>query len=289
MFPSIYEQLADAFRLRAALVPYLYTLAHEAGSTGLAPARPMYYSWPAADGAYAATHQHMLGDSVLAAALSVISWAGNGGAADNTTSRAVWLPPGAWAAWDGAQLDGGARGALVTARAAFNATPLFVPAGTLLPLAAPGGASATSPDLVWVYFAAGAGAGGAPARARVWEDGGADEGDAGAVTAAEVRVTGATMTLALAPAARAAPGAYPALPAARGVEMQLRGQPRGAPASVTVDGAPLGPLPAGAPVGAVGWRVVALAEHSLTAPVGALRVCAGRLSTGEMHEVVVAY
>jgi len=36
-------------------------------------------------------------------------------------------------------------------------------------------------------------------------------------------------------------------------------------------------------------RVVALAEHSLTAPVGALRVCAGRLSTGEMHEVVVAY
>ncbi len=52
----------EFMRLRASLVPYLYTLAREAYDTGLPLVRAMYLGWPLQRNAYRFDRQYMLGD-----------------------------------------------------------------------------------------------------------------------------------------------------------------------------------------------------------------------------------
>lgn len=245
----------------------------------------MYYAWPALDAAYNATRQFMFGDNVLSAPISTVEWAGNGGSPTNETSRGVWLPPGAWAAWDGYAVFAGPT--TVAVHCAFNATPLFVRGGALLPLAtrdAAGDSSGTaSPPLAWVLFPGGSS--GAPAEAHVWEDDGVSTADAAgsATTAARATIMGAVTTLAI----DATIGTYRGLPAARAHELQVRGWLAGRPRSVTVDGRALQERAYDAPVGTPGFFIVPAAAHSLVAPVGSLRVVAGVLSSAAAHKVVV--
>ncbi|MEM1412086.1 MAG: TIM-barrel domain-containing protein [Pseudomonadota bacterium] len=71
-------------RLRYELMPYLYSVAHEAAETGLPMTRPMLLEHPDVDEAWAHDLQYFFGPNLLVAP-SVLG-----------VDPAVWLPPGDW-------------------------------------------------------------------------------------------------------------------------------------------------------------------------------------------------
>lgn len=77
----------EFLRLRASLVPYLYTLAREAYDTGLPLVRAMYLGWPRLAGAYRFDRQYMLGDELLVAPVA---------RPGDPARKRVWFPPGRW-------------------------------------------------------------------------------------------------------------------------------------------------------------------------------------------------
>ncbi|WP_329172457.1 ricin-type beta-trefoil lectin domain protein [Streptomyces sp. NBC_01477] len=80
----------QALRLRESLVPYTYTLARQANTTGVPVVRPMYLDYPAQEAAYHAQGQYLYGDDVLVAPVTTPNdTSGNG-------SASVWIPPGTW-------------------------------------------------------------------------------------------------------------------------------------------------------------------------------------------------
>lgn len=281
LFPSVYEFLADTLRLRAALVPYIYSSAHAHASAGVPIVRPMYWTSPDSDDAYAHSRQYFFGDDIVAAPISTVYWSGNGGAADNTTEKDVWLPPGAWASWDGTMVYQGP--AVVTAVSTFNSTPLFVRGGALLPLAGCDSSAVTSPAIAWVLFPGGSV--GASVNASLWEDDGASPIAGGATTSALATPgVGGGVVLLL----NAVQGSYPNIPDSRPHEFQSRSWPLGTlPTSVTIDGMLLAQRAPDAPATTPGWFVVPASAHSLLAPVGSLRVITAPLSMAEGHTLVV--
>ncbi|MFI1096402.1 ricin-type beta-trefoil lectin domain protein [Streptomyces sp. NPDC020917] len=80
----------QALRLRESLVPYTYTLARQANTTGVPIVRPLYLDYPAQDAAYSAPGEYLYGDDVLVAPITTPNdSSGNG-------SASVWVPPGTW-------------------------------------------------------------------------------------------------------------------------------------------------------------------------------------------------
>jgi hypothetical protein len=80
----------QALRLRESLVPYTYTLARQANTTGVPIVRPLYLDYPAQDAAYTAKNEYLYGDDVLVAPITTPDdSSGNG-------STSVWVPPGTW-------------------------------------------------------------------------------------------------------------------------------------------------------------------------------------------------
>lgn len=281
LFPSVFAYLADTLHLRAALVPYIYSAAHKYASAGVPIVRPMYWASPNSDDAYSYTRQYLFGDDIVAAPISTVEWSGNGGAADNTTAKEVWLPPGAWASWDGSMIYQGP--AVVSAVSAFNSTPLFVRGGALLPLAGRDSSAATSPAIAWVLFPGGSA--GASVNASLWEDDGVSPIAGGATTSA-LATPGAAGGVVL--LLSAVDGSYPNIPASRSHEFQSRSWPLGTlPTSVSIDGALLPQRAPDAPASTPGWFLVPASAHSLLAPVGALRVITAPLSMAEAHTLVV--
>ncbi len=110
-FPEPFRGMIDELiRFRYRLLPYLYTLAHEASRAGQPLVRPL--SWPTGRGPWC-DDAYLLGDALLVAP---VSEEGAGG-------RAVPLPEGRWYHWR--PLDGagdGATRARARARAAANGT-----------------------------------------------------------------------------------------------------------------------------------------------------------------------
>ena len=67
-YPEPYSDLMrDAFLLRYALQPYIYTEARRTYDTGVAFLHPLYYDSPEAPEAYDAKNEYMFGDNVLVA------------------------------------------------------------------------------------------------------------------------------------------------------------------------------------------------------------------------------
>lgn len=103
--------------LRYRLMPYIYTIAHEAAATGMPMMRAMPLVYPELPGADDMLHQYMFGDSLLVGAFS-----------DEIT-----LPEGAWIDyWTGKRYEG-------TQTLSYNPPKgkggaLFVKEGTILPL-----------------------------------------------------------------------------------------------------------------------------------------------------------
>jgi alpha-D-xyloside xylohydrolase len=121
---AVTDNVRKLLQLRMSFIPYLYAAFNEYHATGKPPIRALVLDWPADPKARQIDDEFMFGDSVLVAPL----FAGDG-------KREVYLPAGDWYDfWTHAKITG---------RKAIEATndlgqiPLFVKAGTLLPLGEP--------------------------------------------------------------------------------------------------------------------------------------------------------
>jgi hypothetical protein len=70
MVDEVYETaITAAFQLREELMPYIYTAAHEAYTTGITISHPVYYDYPEYDEAYSEKQSYLFGPSMLVAAI----------------------------------------------------------------------------------------------------------------------------------------------------------------------------------------------------------------------------
>ena len=107
--------------LRYRLMPYTYTLAHQARRDGLPFMRPMVLTHPADPRAPQVGTQYCWGDDILVAPVT------RAGA----THWPVMLPPGRWHDWwTGAAQEGGGS---LTVEAPLDRLPLFVREGAMIP------------------------------------------------------------------------------------------------------------------------------------------------------------
>ncbi len=120
--PEVEAIARDAIRLRYRLLPYLYTLAHEAHRTGAPIFRPMLYEFPDDRATYHRHDQIMVGPHLLVAP---IYHPGN-------EYRMVYLPAGTWYDFrSGKGVEGPAQ---LAVHAPLGRIPLFVRGGGVLPL-----------------------------------------------------------------------------------------------------------------------------------------------------------
>ena len=127
-YPSHYEYMLEAIRLRYTLSPYIYTFARETTDSGVSMCRPLYYAYPEADEAYTYNEEYLFGDRILATA--VCEPAG----ADGKASRKVWFPKGSnW--YDMALHTTHKGGSVKTLRYSVDQNPWYVKAGSIIPLA----------------------------------------------------------------------------------------------------------------------------------------------------------
>jgi len=118
--------LADYLRLRYALMPYLYALGHGTYETGAPFMRALFMDFPGDQTAATLGDEYMFGPAFLVAPITQ----------QGATSRKVYLPAGSdwydW--WTNHKLAGGQW---IEAAAPIDRIPLFVRAGSIVPLGAP--------------------------------------------------------------------------------------------------------------------------------------------------------
>jgi alpha-glucosidase len=231
------DVMRDAFQLRYAMIPYLYTAARRAYDSGVSVVHPLYYDWPEADQAYAFPNEYRFGDDLVVS--PVVAPADSGSALARAN---VWLPSGEWVEWaSGARL----RGPRVVERTfALDELPVYARAGAILPLQPKMERSGERPvdPLILDVFPGDSGS------ARIYEDAGDSLGyREGAYTFTPVsqRRSGATIALTIAPVE----GSFPGMLRERAYEVRLRGT--WPPARVTWNGSVVSYRADGA---APGWR-----------------------------------
>jgi alpha-glucosidase len=116
----------EAIERRYQLLPYLLTLAHEAALTGAPIVRPLSWIAPTHAECLACENQFLVGDGLLVAPVLE----------EAAPSRDLLLPPGEWFAWESGELHEGAQ--RLSVPVTLETLPLYVRAGTILPLAAVG-------------------------------------------------------------------------------------------------------------------------------------------------------
>ncbi|MGC9453209.1 MAG: TIM-barrel domain-containing protein, partial [Oceanipulchritudo sp.] len=118
--------LKDALALRYRLIPYLYSLAWQVHRYGTPFMRPLAFHFPCDPLCHDINDQFLLGESLLVCPVLL----------DRARSRPVYLPDGAeWIDFHSGERHAG--GQTLTVEAPRSHIPLFVKAGSLLPLAAP--------------------------------------------------------------------------------------------------------------------------------------------------------
>lgn len=123
-YPNVSQQAKGFIRLRHALVPYTYSLAHESSTGGMPIVRGMYFYYPTASEAYSFDKQYFYGEKVL---VSPIVTPGA------TASTQVWFPEGTWTNYfTNATVIGPA---VKNISADYSSMPVFVKAGGIIPLA----------------------------------------------------------------------------------------------------------------------------------------------------------
>jgi alpha-D-xyloside xylohydrolase len=116
------DDVRQLLQLRMSFIPYLYSAFNEYRTTGKPPIRALVLDWPEDPKVRQIDNQFMFGDSVMVAPM----FAGQNG-------REVYLPAGDWYDyWTREKCSGGKT---ITATNGVKQIPLFVKAGTLLPLA----------------------------------------------------------------------------------------------------------------------------------------------------------
>ncbi|HET9979360.1 MAG TPA: glycoside hydrolase family 31 protein [Ktedonobacterales bacterium] len=133
-----------ALELRYRLLPHILTLAHEATLTGAPIVRPLAWVAPTHAASLACDDQFLLGNDLLVAPVLE----------EGATSRTIALPPGEWFTWDSAESHTGDQ--RLTIPVTLESLPLYVRAGTVLPLAAAAqstGEMTSQPLTLHVYLA----------------------------------------------------------------------------------------------------------------------------------------
>lgn len=109
-------------QLRYRLLPYRYALAHENNRTGMPIARPLFFAYPSDEKLYGQSSAYLFGPSLLVAPVTTAG----------QTTQTVYLPADDWVNyWTDALLTGGTT---VTVEAPLDRLPLFVRAGSQIPM-----------------------------------------------------------------------------------------------------------------------------------------------------------
>lgn len=236
-YPEPYAGIMrDAFRLRYAMIPYIYTVARQAYDTGTSMLRPMYYDSPEVREAYDFKDQYMFGDNMLVSPVTTAAVAST-----QLAERTIWFPTGVWVNWfAGERVQGPAT---ITRSFAADEIPVYVRAGAIIPMQPDMGHSGEKPlDPLILNIASGE-----KGEARVYEDAGNTldyQSSEGAWTAIRQNTSPpGTTTIEIA----AVEGRYPGMPETRSYEIHLQGS--WPPQSVTVNSTSLAMSPTG-----IGWR-----------------------------------
>lgn len=108
--------------LRYALLPYLYTLSREVYDSGMPMMRPLWFDYPDDETAVALGSEYLLGPSLLVAPVT----------AKGAETWKVYLPKGVWYDfWTNERYEGGKW---IEVSAPLDTIPLFVKAGSILPI-----------------------------------------------------------------------------------------------------------------------------------------------------------
>ncbi len=130
-YPEPYSAIMrDAFQLRHALQPYIYTEARRTYDTGVAFVRPLYYDWPESKEAYQARSEYNFGNSLIVAPVTSPVDADS-----QLTAEQVWLPPGEWIEWTAGEHFAGPI--TIEGHFSIQQTPVYVKAGAIIPMQLP--------------------------------------------------------------------------------------------------------------------------------------------------------
>ncbi len=110
-----------AIEQRYRLMPYLYTLFHEAATSGAPVMRPLYYHYPQDEQACDTEYEFLLGDAILSAPIYE----------QGTTSRKVYLPADTWFDYWNGNIYPGAGWSEISAP--LERWPLFVRGNSIIP------------------------------------------------------------------------------------------------------------------------------------------------------------
>ena len=128
--------LADVLRLRYGLIPYFYVLGHATWETGAPFMRALFMDFPNDATAKTLGDEYMVGPAFLVAPVTE----------QGATERRVWLPAGTdWYDWWTDKRYAG--GQWIVAPAPISRIPLFVRAGSIVPIGAPVPSTATAQPL----------------------------------------------------------------------------------------------------------------------------------------------
>lgn len=132
-------QCRAVIELRMRFIPYLHAAFVRYHREGLPPFRALVMDYPEDPQTHNLDDQYMMGDSLLVAPVIVGARPGRPNATANTSegdaTRSVYLPAGDWQDfWTGERIAGQRR---ITVSVPPERIPLFVKAGTILPLATP--------------------------------------------------------------------------------------------------------------------------------------------------------
>ena len=128
--------LADWLRLRYSLIPYIYALGRRTYDTGAPFMRALFMDFPDDPAVATIGDEYMFGPAFLVAPITE----------QGATSRTVYLPAGAdWYDWWTNERHAG--GQTITVAAPIERMPLFVRAGSIVPIGAPVPSTATRQPL----------------------------------------------------------------------------------------------------------------------------------------------
>jgi alpha-D-xyloside xylohydrolase len=120
--PEAQAILTSYDRLRYRLLPYIYSVAWMTTSSGYTPMRPLVMDFRSDPRAIDRSDQFLFGPAILVGPVTQ----------PGATSRSLYLPPGTWYDfWTGATTAGGHE---IVAAAPLERMPLFVRAGSILPM-----------------------------------------------------------------------------------------------------------------------------------------------------------
>jgi len=120
--PDAQVAMTKAIDLRYRLIPYYYSLAYETHETGVPMMRPLIMEFPNDPKVADLSDQWMMGSGLMAAPVMQ----------QGATTRSVYLPQDRWFPFEStAAMDGNQT---ITATAKLDEIPVYVRAGTILPL-----------------------------------------------------------------------------------------------------------------------------------------------------------